>query len=147
MTATPNETSWTLDRDLKQVHAVAEPVKSFAAQVLDAADAGAVELALVEAVTNAIKHGSVNGRDTGQIVVTARIEEARFVVDVVDNVPLVPKDALDNARSRGASFDIGDIADLEENGRGLSIMVLAMDEIILSTANDKYVLSMVKYIP
>ncbi|MFN3664191.1 ATP-binding protein [Yoonia sp.] len=147
MALTPAKTSWTLERDLHQVQAVTVPVRDLAMQFLDADDAASVELALVEAVTNAIKHGSINGRDTGQITVTAMADEGRFVVDVVDNVPVVPKDALDRARKRGASFDIDDIAGLEESGRGLSIMILSMDEIILSTANDKYILSMVKYIP
>lgn len=146
MDPTPAKTCWTLERDLHDVQSVAVPVKALAAQVLDADGAAAVELALVEAVTNAIKHGSINGRDTGQITVSARVDAGRFVVEVVDNVPVVPEAALSSARSRVTSFDIDDVARWEESGRGLSIMVLAMDEIILSTANDKYILSMVKYI-
>ncbi|MFO8126218.1 ATP-binding protein [Yoonia sp.] len=146
MDPSPSQASWTLERDLREVQSVAVPVKNLATQFLDAEGAAAVELALVEAVTNAIKHGSINGRDTGQIIVKAKVDEGRFVVDVVDTKPVVPEDALNRARSRGASFDIDDVAGLEESGRGLSIMVLAMDEIILSTANDKYILSMVKYI-
>lgn len=142
----PAQTCWTLERDLHEVRSVAVPVKNLATQFLDDHGATAVELALVEAVTNAIKHGSINGRDTGQITVTARVDEGRFVIEVIDNVPVVPKDALDRARSRDVSFDIDDVAELEEHGRGLSIMVLMMDEIILSTANDKYILTMVKYI-
>jgi len=146
MDPTPAKECWTLARDLREVQSVAIPVKAYAAQFMADDDAAAVELALVEAVTNAIKHGSINGRDTGQITVTAHADNDRLVVEVVDNVPVLPKDALDRARNRGAAFDIDDIAALEESGRGVSIMVLAMDEIILSTANDKYILSMVKYI-
>lgn len=146
MVKTPAKTIWTLERDLHKVQSVAMPVRDLATQFLDADGVAAVELALVEAVTNAIKHGSINGRDIGQITVTAMAHEGRFVVEVVDNVPVVPEAALDQARNRGSSFDFDSIADMEESGRGLSIIVLAMDEIILSTANDKYILSTVKYI-
>lgn len=146
MEQTLAKTTWTLQRDLHEVQSVAMPVRELATQFLDADGAAAIELALVEAVTNAIKHGSINGRETGQITVTAMANEDRFVVEVIDTVPVVPEAALDLARHRGSSFEIDDIADLEESGRGLSIIVLSMDEIILSTANDKYILSMVKYI-
>ncbi|WP_322896095.1 MULTISPECIES: ATP-binding protein [unclassified Yoonia] len=146
MEPTPAKTCWSLERDLYQVQSVAIPVKTYAMQFLNDDDAAAVELALVEAVTNAIKHGSINGRDTGQITVTAQVFDDRFVVEVVDHVPVLPQAALDRARNRGAAFNIDNVAALDESGRGVSLMVLVMDEIILSTANDKYVLSMVKYI-
>lgn len=146
MDVVPAKKCWTLARELQQVQLVAMPVKDYAARYLSDDDSAAVELAFVEAVTNAIKHGSINGRETGQITVTAYADDDRFVVEVVDNVPVLPTEALERARGRGAPFDIDDIAALEESGRGVSIMVLVMDEIILSTANDKYVLSMVKYI-
>lgn len=146
MDPTPAKTCWSLDRDLHQVQSVAIPVKTYATQFLNDDDAAAVELALVEAVTNAIKHGSIHGRDIGQITVTAHAHDDRFVVEVVDHVPVLPQATLDRARTRGAAFDVDNVAALDESGRGVSLMVLLMDEIILSTANYKYVLSMVKYI-
>lgn len=146
MDPTPAKKCWLLARELQEVQSVAMPVKHYAAQYLDDDDSAAVELAFVEAVTNAIKHGSINGRETGQITVTAYADNDRFVVEVVDNVPVLPIDVLERERGRGAAFGIDDISALEESGRGVSIMVLVMDEIILSTANDRYVLSMVKYI-
>jgi anti-sigma regulatory factor (Ser/Thr protein kinase) len=145
MAQTPQTSCWTLERNLHDIGAVAVPVRDFAAQLLGEDDAAAVELALVEAVTNAIKHGSIHGRDTGQISITATNHPDRCVIEVIDNVPVVPAELLDKARNRGASFDLGDIDALQESGRGLSIMVLAMDEISLSTSNDKYILHMVKY--
>ncbi|MBQ2262792.1 MAG: ATP-binding protein [Loktanella sp.] len=135
-----------VDRDLNAVSDIAMQVKDFAATILDENSAAAVELAFVEALTNAIKHGSIRGRAHGQITVTARADDQSFVVELVDTLPMVPQERLDRAKLQPFPLDIDNIASLEEDGRGLSIMVLAMDEVTLHTANDQYVLSMVKYI-
>jgi anti-sigma regulatory factor (Ser/Thr protein kinase) len=124
---------------------VALEVKAYAAAVLGESGAGAVELALVEALTNAIKHGSICGRATGQIAVTAHVEGRAVVIEVVDTVPVVPEGLLEKAGAHRFEVNLDDLASLEESGRGLSIMVLVMDEVTLRTANDKYVLRMVKY--
>lgn len=146
MTETPDGLSRTVERDLNAVAPVALAVHAYAETVLGADCAAAVELALVEALTNAIKHGSIKGRQTGQIMVTAQASEDALVIEVIDTVPVVPEGFLDNARAPRADIGIDDIASLAESGRGLSIIVLSMDEVSLRTANDRYVLSMVKYI-
>lgn len=135
----------TMDRDLDAIPPVADAMRDFAAQVLPSDDAGAVELSLVEALTNAIKHGGLNGRATGQIVVQGHADTAAFVIEVFDNVPVVPEDMLQKAGAHRFEIDLEDIGSLAENGRGLSIMVLCMDEVTLRTARDKYILRMVKY--
>jgi len=146
VSASPEVLSLTLDRDLKAVSSVALAVEAYAAAVLGKDGAAAVELALVEALTNAIKHGSSRGRATGQITVNARVNGRALVTEVVDTVPVVPEGLLEKAGPHRLDVNIYDIASLEEGGRGLSIIVLSMDEVTLHTANDRYILSMVKYI-
>lgn len=146
MTETPPGLSLTVERDLKAVAPVALEVHAYAEAVLGSDYAAAVELALVEALTNAIKHGSIKGRQTGQIIVTAQAREDALVIEVIDTVPVVPEGFLDKACAPRSDFGIDDIASLAESGRGLSIIVLSMDEVSLRTANDMYVLNMVKYI-
>ena len=72
-----------------------------------------VKLALNEAVTNAIQHGSRSPADPVRIV--ASEESGRLVFDVLDTGRFVP-------RRVG-----GD--DMAENGRGLEFMRLVMDDV------------------
>jgi len=146
MPATSPGLSRTVERDLNAVAPVALAVHAYAETILDTDCAAAVELALVEALTNAIKHGSINGRETGQITVTAQPNEGALVIEVIDTVPVVPEGFLDKADAQQTDAGIDDIMSLAESGRGLSIIVLSMDEVSLRTANDRFILSMVKYI-
>ena len=145
MTDTSPGFSQTVERDLKAVAPAAMAVHSFATKFMSPSCAAAVELALVEALTNAIKHGSINGRETGQITVTAQPRKDTLVIEVIDTVPVVPEGLLEQAGVQRPDADIIDVNSLSESGRGLSIIVLSMDEVSLRTANDRYILSMVKY--
>jgi len=138
--------STTLDRDLAAITQVALSAHAYAADVLGEDGGAAVELALVEALTNAIKHGSIRGRETGQITVDAWVDERSLIIEVVDTVPVVPEGLLEKAGVHRLEVNLDNIASLEEGGRGLSIIVLIMDEVMLRTGNNQYVLSMVKYI-
>ena len=137
--------SQTVERDLKAVAPAAMAVHSYATKFMCPNCAAAVELALVEALTNAIKHGSINGRETGQITVTVQPKKDALVIEVIDTVPVVPEGLLEKAGAHRPDADMDDIMSLAESGRGLSIIVLSMDEVSLRTANDRYILSMVKY--
>jgi anti-sigma regulatory factor (Ser/Thr protein kinase) len=72
-----------------------------------------VKLALSEAITNAIQHGSSSPDDAIRIVITA--ESGTLVFEVLDTGRFVPRVAR-----RG---------DMPESGRGLEFMRLMMDEV------------------
>jgi anti-sigma regulatory factor (Ser/Thr protein kinase) len=74
-----------------------------------------IKLALSEAVTNAIQHGSSSPRDPVWIVVTQ--EPGALAFEVVDTGRFVPR-----VTRRG---------DMPESGRGLEFMRLLMDEVEL----------------
>lgn len=145
MVAEPDHLFQALDRDLSAIAPVAEAMRNYAAGMLGMDGATSVELSLVEALTNAIKHGSLNGRATGQIVVKGHANGRAMVVEVFDSVPVVPEGLLERAGAHRLEINPEDIDTLAENGRGLSIIVLCMDEVTLSTTKDKYILRMVKY--
>lgn len=145
MATAPEPLSRSLDRDLDAVPPVARAMHAYAERVLDPEDAAAVELSLVEALTNAIRHGGLHGRATGQIVVRGHAEGPALVVEVFDSVPIVPDGLLEQAGAHRFEIVPDDLSSVAENGRGLSIIVLCMDEVTLRTARDKYILRMVKY--
>jgi anti-sigma regulatory factor (Ser/Thr protein kinase) len=74
-----------------------------------------IKLALSEAVTNAIQHGSSSPEDPVRVVVTE--EPGALAFEVVDTGRFVPR-----VTRRG---------DMPESGRGLEFMRLLMDEVEL----------------
>ena len=80
-----------------------------------------VKLAMSEAVTNAIQHGSSSPDDPIQIFVLA--EGPALVFEVIDTGRLVPR-----VSRRGG--------ELSESGRGLEFMRVLMDEVDLRPGED-----------
>jgi anti-sigma regulatory factor (Ser/Thr protein kinase) len=87
-----------------------------------------VKLALSEAVTNAIQHGSRSSDDPVRIFVTE--EPGALVFEVVDTGRFVPR-----VSRRG---------DMPESGRGLEFMRLVMDRVDLYPGDDGTRLRLVK---
>lgn len=87
-----------------------------------------VKLAMSEAVTNAIQHGSSSSRDPIRIVVDA-VGDA-LVFEVLDTGRFRPR-----VRRRGA---------MPESGRGLEFMRLVMDEVDLRPGAGGTLLRLVK---
>jgi anti-sigma regulatory factor (Ser/Thr protein kinase) len=88
----------------------------------------AVKLALSEAVTNAIQHGSSS--PDARILIRASGEPGALVIEVIDTGRFVPR-----VTRRGA---------MPESGRGLEFMRLMMDEVDLQPGADGTRLRLVK---
>jgi anti-sigma regulatory factor (Ser/Thr protein kinase) len=87
-----------------------------------------VKLALSEAVTNAIQHGSSS--PDSRILIRASGEPGALVIEVIDTGRFVPR-----VTRRGA---------MPESGRGLEFMRLMMDEVDLHPGTDGTRLRLVK---
>jgi anti-sigma regulatory factor (Ser/Thr protein kinase) len=87
-----------------------------------------VKLAVSEAVTNAIRHGSRSADDSVRIVATE--ESGALVFEVLDTGKFVPR-----VVRRG---------DLPEGGRGLEFMRVLMDEVDLRPGRQGTLLRMAK---
>jgi serine/threonine-protein kinase RsbW len=121
------EKSWSLERgSLEALTPIAEAVRSLAVPLLGEEAAGDVELALVEAATNVIRHGY--GPEGGPLRVEAEALPDGVVIRLLDWGRPIPAEALTAAGS--ARFDVdGDLQALAEGGRGLSIIAAVMDEV------------------
>ena len=123
----PREHSMRADLDrLKQARDFAE--EAAAEFGLDADARYEVKLAVSEAVTNAIQHGSRSADDTIRIVAVE--ESGALVFEVVDTGRFVPR-----VVRRG---------DLPESGRGLEFMRVLMDEVDVRPGRRGTLLRMVK---
>ena len=87
-----------------------------------------VKLALSEAVTNAIQHGSSS--PDARILICASGEPGALVIEVIDTGRFVPR--------------VTRHGDMPESGRGLEFMRLMMDEVDLQPGDDGTRLRLVK---
>lgn len=136
-----------VERTLSAVAPAAMKVRDFAAAYLGPLLAGDVELAVVETLTNAIKHGQVHHRDKTDIHITLQCIASDLVVDIFDQSPLVPPDTFDRISGATLDFDPDNLDELLENGRGLALILLSMDEVTLHADNQLFRLHMRKRIP
>lgn len=134
-------------RSLAAVAPAAQKVRDFAAAHLDPVLAGDVELAVVETLTNAIKHGKVHQRDKTDILITLRRDACDVVVDIFDQAPLVPPGTFDRIGADTLEIDPDNLVGLMENGRGLALILLSMDEVSLHADKNLFRLHMRKRIP
>lgn len=119
-----------VSRDLAAVSPAAQAVVRLAEGWEDE-PVQAVDLALVEVLTNIIRHGPQDA--TGPILLEVGVEGDRITVDVMDDAPPVPVDRLERARAGTGALecDPDDVARIPEGGRGLALVLLMMDEVVL----------------
>ncbi|MDG3039784.1 ATP-binding protein [Roseicyclus marinus] len=141
------EKSILVERDLSAVAHAACIVRDFAQSHLDELLAGDVELAVVETLTNAIKHGQVHNRDDNDILITLKLDGPDLVVDIFDHAPLVPPDSFDRIAADHLDMDPANLDSLTESGRGLALILLSMDEVTLHADDALFRLHMRKRIP
>ncbi len=107
---------------------------------LDEAEAYLLELAVVEAVSNVIRH-AYGGRSGNPIELSLALSRTGMTLDIRDRGTAMDPADLDRA---GEFAEPRDIADLPEGGMGLSIIKQVMDEVAYSSRNGVNTLSMAK---
>ncbi len=129
-------------RDLAELGQAADQVCQWLEAEVDEDSLSCIELAFVEALTNSILHGPL---DTGtSIAVFVEILDTQIVVEIEDGSPPMPT-LFDNAGAHRLEFDIKDIENLSESGRGLSLIAISMDEVTFRVIEDRVRLRMVRY--
>lgn len=134
---------FTVSRNLAEIGGVADQLRARVAEVLDEEGAAAVELSVVEALTNAVRHGSAGSAE--QIGVFVEISDDQVVVEIADSFPPMP-DLLARAGADALEFDAFDLENIPEAGRGMSLIVMSMDEVAFRQAGDKVRLRMVRFV-
>ena len=138
-----SERIWILDRSsLEDIGPISQAVRSLAEPELGTEGAGDVELALVEAATNVVRHGY--GPEGGPI----RIEASEFpdgvVVRISDWGRPIPGEALASAGLSRFDFDPTELTDLPEGGMGLSLIAAVMDEVSYRSDGGQNVLTLLR---
>jgi serine/threonine-protein kinase RsbW len=132
-----------IDSDLDKVALLARAVRALCSDVLDEDSSHAVEISLVEAINNVIKHGYEGklGRNVG-VVVSLRPDHVE--IEVIDQAEPMEASLLSNASGDRFEFDITDLDALPEGGMGLALIQMNMDEVEYHAGQGENRLRMVK---
>ena len=121
-----------LDCDLDKIHHVGEWLGD-SCKMIDPACLQELELAVVEAVTNIVKHGNLAGPDQ---VIGLELKRQGNAIEVIitDRGSPIPEAALVKSQS-ALDFDPDDIDNLPANGLGLALIREATDGFDYRTAD------------
>lgn len=128
-----------IDSDLANVSLIGIAVNKICTQIpLDKVEAYQIELCVIEAVNNVIKHAYKN--ETGHdVTVFVKLCLDRITFRICDTGK-----AMDPKQPVEIEFDPADLKNLPESGRGLFIIHEIMDEVAYKTIEDRNVLTMTK---
>jgi serine/threonine-protein kinase RsbW len=137
--------SLSIDSDLDKVSLLSRAVRALCQDLMGPDDLDAVELSLVEAINNVIKHG-YQGERGKDVQVAVGLQADQVVIDIIDHAPPMPPQVLEQNSEDPFAFDETDLADIPEGGMGLALIRMNMDEVeYLSNASENR-LRMVKRI-
>ncbi len=131
-----------MPRTLSEVSPAAQSVTGLM-QDWDDVSCEAVDLALVEALTNIVRYGPPG--ETRPIGLEVDLRDDRVSVDIVDYVSPVPPGLLARAGNAAFDFDPDDLQSIPESGRGLALILLMMDEVTLHEEADLSRLRLVRH--
>lgn len=135
---------WALDRDLEAVGPAADAIRQNLRDVLDEEGLACVELAVVEALTNAILFGApATGCPIGLFL---EIDDRDVVVEIGDETQPDLK-LFEGAGLAQLDFDPADRQNIPESGRGLSLIVVSMHEVGFRKVGDQTRLRLVRHRP
>jgi serine/threonine-protein kinase RsbW len=137
--------SLSIDSDLDKVSLLSRAVRALCEDLMGPEDLDAVELSLVEAINNVIKHGyhGERGRD---VQVAVGLQAEQVVIDVIDHAPPMAPQVLEQASENLFAFDETDLTEIPEGGMGLALIRMNMDEVEYISNESENRLRMVKRI-
>lgn len=123
-----------IDSDLDSVELVARAVRALCSDKLVDDMLADVELSVVEAINNVIKHG-YRGVKGLPVDVKISIKADRIVLDICDQAPPMPGSLLAPDTAELTGFAPDDLENLPEGGMGLALIKMTMDDVSYSSAS------------
>ena len=131
-----------LDSDIKNASLAGEAIRGICYYTpLSLFDQSNVELAVIEAVTNIIKH-SYNNEPGHQIQVAVEVDDDHIRIEITDRGKSLRKEM-----QRKLDFDPCKVESLPERGMGQFLICKAMDCVSFERSKKKNRLVMKKYFP
>lgn len=127
--------SFTMPRRLDAISPLAQSVTALMATGFDQDARDAVDLALVEALSNAVKHGTQESAKRVGVEVT--LTDTQIVLEIIDSSPPMPLFLLEDLNPDALEVDANDLDNVPESGRGLALIVMMMDEVTFHHTGDQ----------
>lgn len=134
-----------IDSDLDKVSLLSRAVRALCADFMSPEDQDAVEISLVEAINNVIKHG-YHGEPGKDVQVAVGLHADQVVIEVIDHASPMQAQLLDKPADDPFDFDATDLTDVPESGMGLALIRMNMDEVQYVSNESENRLRMVKKI-
>ena len=132
-----------IDSKLEEVPSVGEKIREICLSMrLPSFEAFQIELCVVEAVANSIKH-AYKLEAGHQVEIALSIVSDRFIFDVCDTGISMDSKLL-GKKDPSLSFDADNLDSVSEKGRGLAIIKKIMDNVTYTSKQGKNCLSMRK---
>jgi len=136
-----------IDSNLENVSLIGMSVNKICSSTsFSAIDCFNVELCVVEAVTNSIKH-SYHGEAGHEIKVVFTLTQKDITFDIYDTGAPMNPGVLDKAHIISPGDDATDLESIAEGGRGLGIMKEIMDSVTYRSEKGENRLTLVKELP
>jgi serine/threonine-protein kinase RsbW len=136
-----------IDSDMKNVPLIGMSVNRLCrAASFSTIEAFNIELCVVEAVTNSIRH-CYRGKAGHEVKVVLTLTQEDIVLDICDIGPPMESDMLDKAVIQRPAGDDYDIESIPEGGRGLGIMREIMDSVVYRSEKGENCLTLRKKLP
>jgi serine/threonine-protein kinase RsbW len=131
----------TIDSRLENIGLLGLAVQTLCADLgLSKVEAYQIQVCVVEAVTNVVKH-AYRGQPGHEASVVATLHPQRISFQVLDT-----GETMQSLSRDPMEFDPADLATLPEKGMGLYIIQTVMDEVDYQTADGINILTMTKYL-
>lgn len=128
---------------LEEVRPIAESLRAFMADGIPPEACDAIELGIVEALTNVVSHGYAGMHAAAMQL---RFEQSRdaAIVELFDTGKPIPQENLDRDSAAPFEFDPDDLAALPEHGMGLALVRLSFDAVQYQSVDGVNRLTMAK---
>ena len=137
----------TIESRLENVELVGMAVNKFSCSAgFNEVDAGMIELCVVEAVTNSIKH-AYHGEAENEVEIFVELQDKRMAVICLDSGSALPPGVFESAGQEALEIDLERLEELATRGRGLAIIKEVMDTVSYERNDGKNCLRMEKELP
>ena len=139
---------FTIDSNLENVSLIGMSVNKLCSSTsFSDIDSFNIELCVVEAVTNSIKH-SCSGEPGHEVKVVFTLTQKDVILDICDTGACsMGPEVLDKAVIEPPGDDVIDIEGIAEGGRGLGIIKEIMDSVIYKSEKGENCLTFIKKLP
>ncbi|MBW1783824.1 MAG: ATP-binding protein [Deltaproteobacteria bacterium] len=136
-----------IDSDIQNVPLIGMSVNKLCLSAsFSTIDAFNIELCVVEAITNSIRH-SYSEEIGHEVKVVFTLTQEDIVIDICDTGPSMDPDLLDRAVIQYPEGNDNEIETIAEGGRGLGIIKEIMDSVVYRSEIGENCLSMRKRLP